>query len=223
MTPATGGVIRVTNTGFASNTYIHALGTTGRCLVIDPGVDPDVLETALSEQDLTPVAVFATHGHFDHLAGAELLRRKYSAPVHFHGADERIARGSNLLMMALKLSQRMTMPADYVPIDEGRVWDQDGVTVDAIHVPGHTPGSMVLRIGDIAFSGDTIYRDDVFLVRLPEQDTARLTASIERLWDLLPGSTQLHPGHGGSANFAHVKASNAPLRTFLGRDDGALA
>jgi hydroxyacylglutathione hydrolase len=217
------GVIRVSNTGFASNTYIHPLGMTGRCLVIDPGVDPDALDTALTQRALTPVAVFATHGHFDHLAGAEILRRKYSAQVHFHGADERIARGSNLLMMAMNVPHRMMMPAAYVPIEEGRVWDRDGVTVDAIHVPGHTPGSLVLRIGELAFSGDTLYRDDVFLVRLPEQDTARLTASIERLWDELPESTRVYPGHGGSADFAGIKASNAPLRRFLGRIDGGAA
>ncbi len=208
-------VIRVANRGFASNTYIYPTGADGRCIVIDPGVDTEAITDELERRALVPEAIFATHGHFDHLASAEPLRRKYSAPVHFHAADDRVARGSNLLMMALKLPNRMSMPEAYVAIEEGFVWSRGDVRVELIHTPGHTPGSSILVVGDLAFSGDTIYRDEVFLVRLPEQNKARLIRSIERAWDLLPDETMVHPGHGRGATFGEIKASNLPLRRML--------
>lgn len=213
-------VIRVTNRRFASNTYIYATGAGGRCIVIDPGIDVDAIEGELERQELVPEAIFATHGHFDHLAGAEPLRRKYSVPVHFHAADDRVARGSNLLMMALKLADRMMVPKDYVAIDEGLIWNHGDVRVELIHAPGHTPGSSILLVGGVAFTGDTIYRDDVFLVRLPEQDKGRLVRSIERAWDLLPDQTTVHPGHGAGGTFGQIKAFNLPLRRMLGIAEG---
>jgi glyoxylase-like metal-dependent hydrolase (beta-lactamase superfamily II) len=211
-------VVRVANGGFASNTYLYLSREPGHCIVIDPGLDLAAIEAALRRHAVVPDAVYATHGHFDHLAGAEPLRRAYDAPVHLHGADRRVAASSNLLMMALKLDRRMTVPEKFVAIDEGVTWEESGVRVEAIHVPGHTPGSCLLIVDGLAFTGDTIYRDDTFLVRLPEQDTPRLIRSIESVWNRLPDGALVYPGHGRAGTFGEIKAGNMPLRRLLGID-----
>jgi hydroxyacylglutathione hydrolase len=214
-------VVRITNRVVAANTYICQTATPRECILIDPGLDREAIEAALDEADLTPVAIFCTHGHFDHLGSAEYFRRKYSIDVHFHAADAKVARSSNFLMMALKLPSRISVPEAHVAVVDGSVWSSGDDRVEIVHVPGHTPGSAVVLFGGLAFTGDTLYRDDVWLGSLPGMNRTQLVESVRRLWDLLPDDTRIYPGHGGSAAFGEIKRSNAPLRQMLGLTRGA--
>jgi hydroxyacylglutathione hydrolase len=209
-------VIRVTNREVAANTYICRMATPRECILIDPGLDREAIETALDETQLTPLAIFCTHGHFDHLGSAEYFRRKYSIDVHLHGADAKVAGSSNFLMMALKLPSRITVPEAHVAVADGSTWSSGDDHVEFVHVPGHTPGSTVVVLNGQAFTGDTLYRDGVWLGSLPEANHAQLVESLRRLWALLPDGTLIYPGHGGAAAFGEVKRSNAPLRQMLG-------
>lgn len=209
-------VIRVTNSDFRSNTYICRTSRPGTCLIIDPGHDREAIETALDEAQLIPLAVFCTHGHFDHLGSAEYFRRRYSIGVHLHAADAKIARSSNFLMMALKLRSRINLPEEQVAIDDGMTLSIGGDRIDIVHVPGHTPGSTVVLVNGNAFTGDTVYRRNVHMGSLPETNPAQLVVSVRRLWDLLPEETFVYPGHGSSARFGQIKRLNAPLRRLLG-------
>ena len=215
MTSDTSKVIRVTNREVAANTYIGRTAVPGECILIDPGLDREAIEAALDKARLVPLAIFCTHGHFDHLGSAEYFRRKYAIDVHLHGADEKIARSSNFLMMALKLPYRMLVPEAHVAVTDGFVWSSGVDRVEFIHAPGHTPGSTVVLFDGHAFTGDTLYRNDVWLGSLPEANHYQLIQSVRRLWALLPDTTMLYPGHGGAAAFGEIKASNAPLRTLL--------
>jgi len=210
------GVVRVTNREVAANTYICRTATPGECIVIDPGLDREAIEAALDEAELIPLAVFCTHGHFDHIGSAEHFRRKYSIDVHLHGADAKLARSSNFLMMALKLPTRIAVPEAHVAVADGSIWSSGNDRVEIVHVPGHTPGSTVVLFNGHAFTGDTLYRDDVWLGSLPEANHAQLVESVRRLWALLPDDTVIHPGHGGAAALGTVKRSNEPLRQMLG-------
>jgi len=210
------GVVRVTNREVAANTYICRTATPGECLLIDPGLDREAIEAVLDKTELTPLAVFCTHGHFDHIGSAEHFRRKYSIDVHLHGADAKLARSSNFLMMALKLPTRIAVPEAHVAVADGSIWSSGNDRVEIVHVPGHTPGSTVVLFNGHAFTGDTLYRDDVWLGSLPEANHAQLVESVRRLWAVLPDDTVIYPGHGGSAALGEVKRSNEPLRQMLG-------
>jgi len=122
-------------------------------------------------------------------------------------------------MMALKMPWRIDVPESYVSIREGMEWTDGDTRVEVIHTPGHTPGSVVLLIGGRAFSGDTLYRQGVWLGSMPESDHAQLKASLHRLWESLPVDVIVYPGHGRSASFSEIQCSNAPLRELLGLAD----
>jgi hydroxyacylglutathione hydrolase len=213
---ATPRVIRVTNRVVAANTYICETATPRECILIDPGLDSEAIQAALDEAHLTPVTIFCTHGHFDHVGSAEHFRRKYSIDVRFHAADAKVARSSNFLMMALKVPSRISVPEAPVAVVDGSTWSNGDDRVEIVHSPGHTPGSAVVLFRGHAFTGDTLYRDDVWLGSLPGMNKTQLVESVWRLWDLLPDDTRIYPGHGGVALFGEIKRSNAPLRQMLG-------
>jgi hydroxyacylglutathione hydrolase len=223
MDTAAGRVIRVVNAGLAANTYLCRTSANGDCILVDPGLDRESIETALDRSGLTPRAIFCTHGHFDHIGTAEYFRRKYQVDIHMHHADTLIARRANFTMMALKMPWRIDVPESFVSIEEGAVLTGSGTRVEIVHVPGHTPGSVVLLVDGRAFTGDTLYRERVWLGSMPESDHDQLVESLRRLWTLLPEDVAVYPGHGGSAEFGEIRHANAALKEVLGAADSTRA
>jgi len=210
------GVWAVTAGAFPSNSYICAVGTPGEAILIDVGLDPAPIDSALDSLGLRPSAVYCTHGHFDHLGSARFFQEKDGAPVHLHSADLKTARMNNFLLMAMKLEARIALP-EMVAVEDGFEAQIGGRTLAYRHTPGHTPGSCTISFGGNLFTGDTLYSRGVGLSQLPGEQPDVLRGSISALWDSLPGFI-VHPGHGPSAPGAAIREGNAPLRAFLGLD-----
>src|SRR5436305_2840821 len=67
---------------FEENTYVVWLDGRQDALVIDPGLEPDLVLDCLASHDLTPAAILNTHGHADHIGGNETLKQSYpQAPL----------------------------------------------------------------------------------------------------------------------------------------------
>ncbi|WP_319368532.1 MBL fold metallo-hydrolase [Streptomyces scabiei] len=93
----------------------------------------------------------------------------------------------------------MRAPTVLLPIDDGHVIDLGGRTLTALHLPGHSPGSIALYEPDTGalFSGDTVYdlRDgEQLLDGITGANVDDYVRSLTRLADL-PISL-VHPGHG---------------------------
>ena len=88
-------------------------------------------------------------------------------------------------------------------------------SVEFLDCPGHTPGSVVVRVGEYLFTGDSIYADCLNAVKLPEQDDAVLNESILRILDKLLGSARIFPGHGRNIRGQDLLTENVELRTEL--------
>jgi hydroxyacylglutathione hydrolase len=213
-------VVRIKNGEVSANTYLYRLDSVGTCLLIDPGLDGDAIEATLLEHSLTPSAIICTHGHFDHLGSAERFRRRYSIPVYLGQADAKIARASNFMMMALKLRSRIVVPEVFEWLDED-LMSGFGARLEVVRVPGHTRGSVAFHVGDSLFTGDTMYRDDTWRVRWPEEDGVALIDSLHRLWESVSDDTHVYPGHGGGATFGSIKQHNTSLRRMLGVEEVA--
>lgn len=204
---------------FESNTWVVPLAPGDGALLVDPGLDLPAVDAALSAAGLRPAAVLCTHGHFDHVGSAGEFQRRHGVPVLLHRADEKTARGANFLMMAFGVPARVELPR-FDLVDDGTV-AAGGVPVRFRHTPGHTAGSCVLEFGGFAFTGDTLYRDGVGLVKLPGEDPRALRRSIRALWQALPDDTEVCPGHGGAATFGVIKRENLALGRFLAEEEVA--
>lgn len=210
-----GAVWRVTSGAFPSNAYFCEADVPGGGVLVDPGLDGPAIDAALSEHGLRPSQVFCTHGHFDHTGGASHFQSAYGCEVFLHRADARTMRGSNFLLMALRIPSRVTS-ADVTLVADDACIDVAGRPMRFRPAPGHTPGSCVLEYGDAWFTGDTLYRRGLGLSQLPGADQDTLRASILRLWPDLTSERTVYPGHGDRADGTTVRTGNDALAAFLG-------
>ena len=212
-----------------ANCYVVAAPGRAECVIIDPGQDAaGAVREVLAEHQLTPKALLATHGHFDHIASAAEIADEYNVPLWIHSADRHLltepAAGLSADAAAF-LKQVLHTPM----VEPARVEEFDGITELTIarltfsvtHAPGHTEGSVLLGldytapqqpITRIVFTGDVVFAGSVGRTDLPGGDHARLLQSIDDLMTRFDGDTRVFPGHMGPTTLAAESASNPFLR-----------
>lgn len=190
------------------NCYIVGDESSKEAVVIDPGDEPDEIMAAVSRHGLTVKAIIATHGHFDHVVGAQRLRESTSAPFLLSESDMAI-------LGTMQDSARILLGIDVGPPPEVDSWLSEGdevtagtLTLGVLHTPGHTPGSLSLLVEDDAlFSGDTLFYDSIGATHFPGGDHEQEIISIkQRLFTL--GDLPVYPGHGPSTSIDREKSLN---------------
>jgi hydroxyacylglutathione hydrolase len=212
-----GGTVWRTPAGeFTSNTYFFdADGSSGRAVIVDPGLDGLAIEADILSCGLKPTIVLCTHGHFDHTGSAAYFQRKYGTPVHLHLRDKKVLASSNFLLMLLKISRKVEQP-EVTWVEDGFAQVLGASNLRYLTAPGHTPGSCVIEFGDAWFTGDTIYARGVGLSNMPGENTELLKGSILSLWDRLADVKLVCPGHGEAAKGNDIRVGNTSLLRFLG-------
>lgn len=214
------GVRLVANQVLPSNTYVLASRTPGKCMVVDPGLDPPILNDALGAAGWVPEAVLCTHGHFDHIGGAAELQTRYEIPVYLCAADAKTAKMSNFLMAAFKMDIRIKLPEFEFLQGEDPVLECGGRSVRFHSVPGHTPGGAAIEVDGLLFSGDSLYATRVALSRMRGEDSPTLRASLRRLFARVSDDLLVLPGHGKSALLKDILGQNRLLNEFMAQSDG---
>lgn len=190
-----------------ANCYLLIDPPSGQLGVIDPGSDPSpTLLRLCVDNGWTLSHIFLTHGHFDHMGGvAELWRTFPKAQVHLHGADA-----------GLDEPLTPTAPLHGLTLwEDGDTVSLGGLTIEVLHTPGHTAGSVVLRCQDALFTGDTLFAGTAGRTDLPGGSPEAMRTSLKRLADL-PGDYTVYPGHGLPSTLDKERASNPYLREAMG-------
>jgi glyoxylase-like metal-dependent hydrolase (beta-lactamase superfamily II) len=195
----------VTGGEWQENCYIVQCLATGEQAVIDPGDDAERL-IGLVDRTQGPLRqILLTHGHHDHVSGAEVLCRRYGLRCLLHPSDARILRQAP--NMALRFGgKRMDPVQSYSFLDKSGVIPFAGREIAVIPTPGHTPGGVCFDFGSCAFPGDTILYRRAGRADLPGGDEALLAASIEGIMERLGDDTVLFGGHGRPWTVGEAKA-----------------
>lgn len=208
-----------------ANCYLVS-GDGDHAVVVDPGIQAfPAARQVVAETGLTPVAVLLTHGHVDHAGDAHLVAAEYDVPVHCHSADHPM-----LTEPALGLGSAFTallrqwgvdvLPAPSQLHEHPEAQSVAGLTIRAVHLPGHTPGSVVLGVSDAAeevwFTGDVLFAGSIGRTDLPGGSMAQMTESLGRLASTVPAGATVLPGHGPSTTMAGELATNPYLARLGG-------
>lgn len=207
-----------------TNCYLAATAPGEECVIIDPGLDAVApVRDLVAEHRLAPVAVLLTHGHIDHTFSVVPLCTRYAAACWI-GADDRIllrepARAMDAAMheLLVRLTGTDRLPE---PDDVRELADRDTVTVaglefDALHAPGHTPGSTMFRaphprddVEAVVFSGDVLFAGSIGRTDLPGGDARAMLHSLRTKVAPLPDGTVVLPGHGPQTTIARERRDN---------------
>lgn len=176
-----------------SNCY--ALVSEGEAVLIDAGAHPDDIEAALEKRSLVLKAILLTHGHFDHILGAEAVAKQHSVPIYIHESDnEMLSDGYKNAYSVFFGGLWEGSSADKLIKDRDKL-SFFGEEIEVIHTPGHSEGSVCFKVGDNLFTGDTIFSRGTGRCDLYSGDTDKIRASIAML-DTLPDHITIYPGHG---------------------------
>jgi glyoxylase-like metal-dependent hydrolase (beta-lactamase superfamily II) len=198
----------------ACNCSIVGDEATGEAVVIDPGDDVERVQEILAQRKLRAKYIVATHAHIDHVGGIEKLKRATGAAVLMHEAD--LPLYQNLAMQAAWLG---VVPPGVIDVDqflrEGNTLRWGSLTLEVLHTPGHSPGSLSLRLQGQhprIFSGDTLFQGSIGRTDLWGGSFDQILRSIQNTLLRFPDDTPVFPGHGPTTTIGEEREYNPFLQ-----------
>lgn len=212
-----------------ANCYVVAAPGSDECVIIDPGQDAAAgVRELLTENQLTPKGLLATHGHFDHIASAAELADEYNVPLWIHSADRglltRPAAGlgaDGAALVKQLLSEPMVEPARVEELDDITELNLARLKFSVTHAPGHTPGSVLFgldykgrqpQINRLVFTGDVVFAGSVGRTDLPGGDQLAMERTLTEVVAQLADGCALLPGHGAQTSMPRERAENPYLQ-----------
>lgn len=169
-----------------------------KAIVFDPADNGKYIYDTLLKHELTVAAICLTHGHFDHIWGADELRTL--SQVKIYGPEaERVLFEDAKVNVSAQVGRPYTIRLDEYLKDQD-VLEIEGIKLKMIHTPGHTIGSSCYYVEEagILISGDTLFEGSVGRTDLPTGSMSMLNRSIKEKLLNLPDETKVYPGHGDS-------------------------
>jgi len=174
---------------YGTNTYILTCLATGESAVVDaPGEAARVIEAL---EGTTPRFLLMTHAHMDHTGALAELKAALGLSVAAHPLE---APGLGLE------PDRLLQGGENIRL--GRL------TLNVLHTPGHTPGSLCFLVGRHLLAGDTLFPNGPGNTRTPAAFQEIVRSISDKLFTL-PDETGVYPGHGDTTTIGQEKANYA--------------
>ncbi len=197
-------------TPYQQNCSIIKCETTGRAAIVDPGGDVDRILAAVQQLNGEVEKILLTHGHLDHCAAADVLRKQLEVPIEGPQQEDDF-----WLEKLPEWCQMSGFPhADaFLPdrwLGQGDVVSVGEQLLEVLHCPGHTPGHVVFfyRPQKVAWVGDVLFQGSIGRTDFPRGNHEELIASIRGKLFPLGDDVTFIPGHGPTSTFGQERKSN---------------
>ncbi len=196
------------------NTYV-VYDDTCECVIIDCGAyypeECEALVNFINEQQLKPVHLLCTHGHFDHNFGINTVYDTWGLKPEIAAEDEWLISdipGHFEEMSGIRLKRTFTSPGHFFTPDEVIYFGNHEFKL--LRTPGHTPGGVSFWCEEeqVVFTGDTLFRMSIGRTDFERGSYADIIHSLQQVLAALPADTKVYPGHGPQSTIGDEKQYN---------------
>lgn len=189
---------------------------THEAIIIDPAWDDTYFINRIDQLGVTPVAIWLTHGHHDHVSAVQALKEHFDIPVY----------ASNIEIDFINSYPKGDLPPAFreLPDDVIPLYDNDtisfaGEEVRVINTPGHSSGSICFLFENDIITGDTLFVDGAGRADLTGSDPEDLFHSLNRIKAEVPHHVRIHTGHSYGPSATATLESQLQTNPFLQRLD----
>jgi len=190
-----------------TNCYIVTDEETRKCAIIDPGADSNTILDYVESNNLSPVAVFLTHGHFDHIMALEAVMEDTDAQVYIN--EKEVSPDAQHDRHKVSDNEKLSY------YKEGDIINIGNLEFAVMETPGHSPGSVTLKCKEALFTGDTLFCGDCGRTDLAGGSREVILQSLRRLAEL-DGNFEVYPGHAESSTLDNERRFNRDMRYATG-------
>jgi hydroxyacylglutathione hydrolase len=190
---------------FQVNCYRVTCEKTGESILIDPGDEAEHIWSETKKLDIKHILI--THAHIDHIGAVAELQNHFHCRVWIHEKEKLLLTSAPLQAMMFGLPAPKSFRVERYLQDGDRI-QFGSYEVQALAVPGHSPGSLAYLIPGHVFVGDTLFMDVIGRTDFPGCSHAVLLSSIKEKLFVLPGETKVYPGHGPATTIEREKRFN---------------
>jgi glyoxylase-like metal-dependent hydrolase (beta-lactamase superfamily II) len=190
-----------------TNTYL-VYDETKEAFLVDPGSYLKQISNNVASKELDLKYIVLTHGHGDHIGGIKQFKVDFpDIKVVALDAEKATLNDSVLNNSKILLGGETSMDAD-IYVHDGETMKIGNMDLKFMATPGHTPGGMSILIGDVLFSGDTLFKTSIGRTDMPGGDYNQLIDSIRTKLFTLPDDTKVYTGHMGNTTIGWEKKHN---------------
>lgn len=198
---------------FCANCYLVTDSDTNESLLIDPGAYSERQKSFIESQGVENLKyILLTHGHYDHIMGVQQFRDVFGGKVVIHENDEDKLSSETKSLYAFCSVRKAFIPSSAdITVSDGYRLPFGGGEIEVIHTPGHTKGGVCYKIGDVLFTGDTLFRGTIGRTDFPDSDENEMLSSLKKLY-AMEGDFRIYPGHEGTSTLSYEKQTNRYMK-----------
>ena len=189
--------VRIQADGYGANCWVLIDEESGEFVLIDPSPTGEAFSDFIEKRDLKKENlkyILLTHGHFDHITGADEIRDISGAPLAIHEADADFLTTDKNAYKYFFREDLIMRPAEII-LHDGDVLNLGNDEIKVVSTPGHTEGSVCFFVGDNIYTGDTLFDRSIGRTDLVGGNQAKLEDSLRKLISL-ESDYNIYPGHG---------------------------